>query len=163
MEFADGCIDDLPVPTDTHQSILKRLFLLFDRHVDAQRGAVHFASLRLRIGPGRCRELDLLLLLDVGDARRRDRYWLGADLVLEVVNPDNPGRDYLRKRGDDADVGVSEHWIVDPQSSKIIVLTLRDGRYVDREVFRPGDVADSALLGGLRAGVSDVFDAGLAE
>ena len=159
VEFADGYLEELPVPTDTHQSILKRLFRLFDQHVDARGGVVHFASLRLRIRPGRFREPDLLLLLNANDARRQDRYWLGADLVLEVVSPDDPERDYGRKRDDYADLGVPEYWIVDPQAGKITVLALHEGRYADHGVFRPGDVAASTLLDDFRVAVSDVLDA----
>ena len=31
------------------------------------------------------------------EPRRRDRYWLSADLVAEVASPDDPERDYDRK------------------------------------------------------------------
>ena len=52
-----------------------------------------FAALRMRIRAGKFREPDLLLLLDRSDPRYQDRYWLGADLMVEVVSPDDPERD----------------------------------------------------------------------
>ena len=52
IEFADGCIEELPVPTDSHQSILMFLYRLFDRHVRAQGGVALVAPLRLRIPNG---------------------------------------------------------------------------------------------------------------
>ena len=158
VEFADGHIEELPVATDTHQTVLKRLFRLFDRHVDDERGLALFAPLRLRIRPGRFREPDLLVLRDVDDPRRQDRYWLGADLVLEVVSPDDPDRDYVAKRADYADLGVPEYWIVDPRAGTITVLALKGGAYVDRGVFGPGGVATSTVLDGFRVLVSDVFE-----
>jgi hypothetical protein len=35
---------------------------------------------------GKFREPDLLLLLSAADKRRQNRFWLGADLALEVVS-----------------------------------------------------------------------------
>ena len=158
LEFADGRIEELREPTDSHQSILMLLFRLFDRHVRTERGVVLVAPLRLRIREGRYREPDLLLLRDANDPRRQDRYWLGADLVLEVVSPDDPRRDYEQKRCDYADLRIPEYWIVDPQAATITVLTLHGGRYVDHGVFGPGEAASSATLGGFRAPVSDMLN-----
>ena len=35
---------------------------------------------------------DLLLVADATDPRRRNRFWTGADVVVEVVSPDQPER-----------------------------------------------------------------------
>lgn len=156
LEFADGRIEELREPTDSHQSILMLLFRRFDGYLRG-RGVVLVAPLRLRIREGRYREPDLLLLRDAKDPRRQDRYWLGADLVVEVVGRDDPERDYVQKRHDYADLGIPEYWIVDPQADIITVLTLDGDKYVDHGVFRPGDVASSATLRGFRAPVSDIL------
>ena len=159
VEFADGCIEELREPTDSHQSVLMLLFRLFDERVRAENGVVLVAPLRLRIREGRFREPDLMVLLDATDSRRQDRYWLGADIVVEVVSPDDPERDYGQKRADYADLRIPEYWIVDPQVTKITVLRLdRDG-YVDHGVFGPEDVASSAVLSGFELPASRVFNA----
>ncbi len=158
VEFADGRIEELPSPTDTHQTVLALLFRLFDRHVDARGGVVRFTALRLRIRDGRFREPDLLALLDANDSRRQDRYWLGADLALEVVSPDDPARDYQEKRGDYATAGIAEYWIADPARGTITVLELRGGEYSKHGVFARGDTATSPLIDGLAVDVATVFD-----
>lgn len=163
IEFADGRIEELPLPTDTHQTVLAFLFRLFDRHVGTRGGVVRFAALRLRIREGRFREPDLLLLLDANDPRRQDRYWLGADLAVEVVSPDDPARDYEEKRVDYAEAGIAEYWIADPARGTITVLGLRAGEYVELGVFGRGDTANSALLDGVAADVTSVFDVGRAS
>ena len=157
LEFADGRIEELREPTDSHQSILALLFSLFDQYARNERGIALFAPLRLRIREGRYREPDLLLLREANDPRRQDRYWLGADLVVEIVSPDDPERDYVQKRDDYADLRIPEYWIVDPQADTVTVLTLDGDRYVNHGVFRPGDVASSATLRGFRAPVSDIL------
>ena len=81
--------------------------------------------------------------------------------MVEVVSPDDPGRDYGQKRKDYADLRIPEYWIVDPQATRITVLTLdRDG-YTEHGVFGPGDVASSAVLTGFEPSASTVFDAGV--
>jgi Uma2 family endonuclease len=117
------------------------------------------APLRLRLRERVYREPDLLLLLDASDPRRRDRYWLGADLVVEVVSPDDPARDLVQKRRDYATVGIPEYWIVNPLDATIAVLRLREGAYVEHGVFRRGDRATSVVLPGFAVDVSAVFDA----
>ncbi len=158
VEFADGCIEELPGPTDSHQSVLLFLFRLFDQRVRTEGGVALVAPLRLRIREGRFREPDLMLLRDASDPRRRDRYWLGADLVAEVVSPDDPDRDYREKRADYAEAGISEYWIVDPRRPEITVLTLGRDRYIDSDPFAPGEVATSFVLDGLSVAVSEVFE-----
>ncbi len=88
VEFTDGFLEVLPIPTDKHQTMVQVLFFAFFPFVHTRGGKVHFAPLRLRIRPGKFREPDLLLLLSAFDPRRQDRFWLGADLALEVVSED---------------------------------------------------------------------------
>ena len=159
VEFADGQLEILPAPTDRHQSILKFLFraMIF---VEDTGGIVHFAALRLRIRSGKFREPDLLLLLDANDPRRQNDYWRGADLVLEVVSPDDPARDLVEKRADYAEADIPEYWIVNPIDETLTVLGLSDGHYAEHGVFRRGEHARSLCLPDFSVAVADVFDAG---
>ncbi len=159
IEFTDGRLDVLPMPTDRHQAVSQFLFLALVPWVGARGGTVRFAPLRLRIRDGKFREPDLLLVQDAGDPRRRNDYWLGADLVMEVVSPDDPQRDTQVKRGDYAEAGIPEYWIVNPMDETITVLTLAGAEYAEHGVFRRGDRADSACLNGFAPSVADVFDA----
>lgn len=159
IELTDGQIQELPVPTDSHQAILALLYRLFHACLAPRGGIVRFSPLRVRIREGKFREPDLLLLRDRSDPRRRDRYWLGADLVAEVVSPDDPERDRVEKRADYAEGGIPEYWIVDPRDETITVLALEGGAYVERGVFPRGEAAVSPLLEGFEADVSEVFDA----
>ena len=117
------------------------------------------AALRLRIREGKFREPDLLMLRDRSDPRHQDRYWLGADLVVEVVSPDDPDRDLVEKRADYAEGGIPEYWIADPRGETITVLALEGEAYVEHGVFGRGGAATSPLLEGFAADVSAVFDA----
>jgi len=157
IEFTDGYVETLPVPTATHQIVLAALYDLFKPYVKARNGIVLFSGLRMRVREGKFRGPDLLLLRDRSDPRNRDRYWLGADLVVEVVSPDEPDRDLVVKRRDYAEANVPEYWIVDPRSETITVLVLTGGRYVEHGVFARGDTATSRLLDSFTVEAAAVF------
>jgi Uma2 family endonuclease len=158
IEFTDGCVEVLPMPTDDHQLISQRLFLALLQYLQPLGGLIQYAPLRLRIRPGMFREPDLLLVKNAKDSRRQNRYWTGADLVVEVVSPDKPERDTVEKRRDYAEGNIPEYWIVNPEAESITVLKLADGAYVEHGVFVRGETATSATLPGFSANVSDLLD-----
>lgn len=159
IEFTDGYIEVLPMPTDKHQTILMFLYELFAGFLRPRGGKVLVAALRLKIRPRKFREPDLLLVLDAKDPRRQNRFWLGADLALEVVSPDKPARDLIEKRGDYAEAGIPEYWIVNPETETITVLRLEGQAYVEHGAYGRGAAAESALLVGFSVGVDGLFDA----
>jgi len=159
VEFTDGFLEVLPMPTDKHQGMLGLLYLAFFNFIEPQGGKVRFSPLRLRIRPGKFREPDLLLLLSATDSRRQNRYWLGADLALEVVSEEKPERDLVDKRGDYAEAHVPEYWIVNPQTETITVLRLRGDAYEEAGIHRRGESAVSMLLPDFSVAVAAVFDA----
>ena len=159
IEFTDGRIEELPLPTFTHQAVLSFLHSLFRVWLRPRGGVVVFSGLRMRVREGKYREPDLLLLCERSDPRCQDRYWLGADLVAEVVSPDDPDRDLVEKRFDYAEAGIPAYWIVDPRDETITVLVLEGDAYVEQGAYARGDMAMSSLLDGFTADVAAVFDA----
>jgi len=119
IEFAAGCVEVLPMPTRRHQVILALLYELFVGFLRPRGGKVLFAPLRLQVRPSTYREPDLLLLLDANDPRNQNAFWLGADLVIEIVSPDDPERDIRVKRADYAEAGIPEYWVVDARTETL--------------------------------------------
>lgn len=158
VEFDDGTIDVLPIPTPEHQKLLARLYELFVAWIRPLGGLVLFAPLRVQIRPRKFREPDLVVLCDANDPRQQQRYWLGVDLALEIVSDDDPERDTRIKRMEYADAGIPEYWIVNPGDQTITVLALEGTAYTEVGVFQRRDVAVSRLFAGLRVDVDEVFD-----
>jgi Uma2 family endonuclease len=161
VELVDGCLEVLPVPTLLHQRILKWLFQLLDAWVTAHAiGEVHFAPLRVRLFPGNIREPDLIYLRPerIADLEKPLQ---GCDLAMEVVSPGtaNERRDYEEKRAAYASAGVQEYWIVDPQESRITVLTLDGTSFRVHGEFVPGQQATSLMFPGFAVDVTGVFAA----
>jgi Uma2 family endonuclease len=159
IEFSDGEIEVLPMPTSRHQVILLLLYDLFRAVMQQIGGKVLVAPLRLRVRSGKFREPDILMLLSAEDPRYQDAFWLGADLVVEIVSPDRPERDIDEKPRDYAEAGIPEYWIVNPLDETITVLTLNGEAYREHGVFARGAHATSRLLHGFSVSVDAVFDA----
>ncbi len=158
VEFTDGYIEVLPMPTVKHQLLLGFLFVAFLGFFKSRGGIVLFSPLRLRIRPGKYREPDLLVLLSAADPRNQDGSWLGADLALEVVSEDKPERDLVDKRGDYPEGGVPEYWIVNPMAETISVLRLQGAAYEEAGVYRRGQPAVCVLRPEFSVSVDEVFD-----
>ncbi|HEY0068607.1 MAG TPA: Uma2 family endonuclease [Chloroflexia bacterium] len=159
VELTDGVLEVLPMPTRKHQAISRFLFLALLAFLQPRGGTVFYAPLRMQIRPGKFREPDLLVLRNVDDPRNQDPFWLGADLVMEIVSPDDPARDFQVKRNDYAEAGISEYWIVDPTNSAITVLRLNGAQYAEHGVFRAEQRATSVLLADFSVPVNEVFEA----
>jgi Uma2 family endonuclease len=163
VEFTDGTLEPLSMPTDNHQMLLQVLFLAFLKYFGAAGGVVHFSPMRVRIRPGKFREPDLLVLMAANDSRRHNRYWDGADVAVEVVSEDKPERDLVDKVADYAEGRIPEYWIVNPQTKTITVLELRDGAYAEAGVYLPGQSARSVLSPDFSVDVTTIFNSATAK
>jgi Uma2 family endonuclease len=159
VEFTDAHVEVLPSPTRRHQAILLFVLMALREYILPRGGTALFAPLRLRIRPRKFREPDVLLVKDANDRRAQNRFWTGADLVVEVVSEDDPERDLVEKRADYAEGGIPEYWIVNPLDETITVLKLDGGAYTEHGVFGRGSDATSAALPGFGVRVDRVFDA----
>jgi Uma2 family endonuclease len=158
VEFSHGKLDFLTMPSVIHQEIVVYLFHLLSLFVATRKlGKVLVAPLRVQLWRGKFREPDVVLLLKTHLNRQTAQYWIGADLVMEVVSPDDRHRDTVTKRREYAQAGIPEYWIVDPELHRITVLRLQDQTYVEHGDWGEGEQATSVLLPGFVVSVDDVF------
>lgn len=163
VEFTDGFIEVLAMPSIEHQLILKFLLRSLENFAEPSGlGVVLFSPVRVWTRPTQYREPDLVFNFSAKHEQSGRRYYKGADLVMEVVSDDDKSRqhDYATKVADYELAGIPEYWIVDPKESKITVMTLQGGKYVAMGPYLRGDVASSILLEGFSLQVNDVFNAG---
>ncbi|MFN8491733.1 MAG: Uma2 family endonuclease [Caldilineaceae bacterium] len=160
IEFTNGYLEFLPMPTSSHQFIV---FFLY-RHLwtfvtERKLGEVLAAPLPVRIGTHKFREPDVFFMDSGHDNRRGEAYWRGADLVMEVISSDDPDRDYKTKKREYAEAGIPEYWIIDPLQQMITVFNLDGETYRAHGVFIPSTRATSVLLEGFVVDVAEVFAA----
>jgi Uma2 family endonuclease len=159
-EYSDGTIEVLPMPTTEHQEIVLFLVNLLRSFVNPRKlGRALMAPLRVRLREGRYREPDVVFMLERNSSRIGNRFWQGADLVMEIVSEDEPQRDLSEKRNEYAEAGIPEYWIVDPRTKTILVLRLVGAAYVVHSEATKTGVVSSALLPGFSADLDQVFAA----
>jgi Uma2 family endonuclease len=155
IEFSNGFIEVLPMPTIYHQRIVAFLYNALLAFTAAGRlGEVLFAPLRVQLWPGKFREPDLVFMEAEHESRITDDFWLGADMVFEVLSDDDRRRDLEIKRLEYAQAGIPEYWIVDPRLRRITVLWLDGAAYVVHGEFVEGMEATSRLLEGFKVNVA---------
>lgn len=160
VEFSDGRIELLPMPSRRHQKIVGFLYNLLVVFVEQrQLGMALFAPFIIRLWSGRHREPDVMFMFERNSQRCFETYWEGADLVMEVVSPDDPKRDLVTKKAEYARAKISEYWLVNPISETITVYVLEKGAKSYREagVYSKGQTAISVLLEGFTVDATKVF------
>jgi len=162
VEFSDGCLEVLPMPSPFHQFIVDYLVTLLKAFVVMHAtGRVLFAPLPIRLWQSKFREPDIVY---VQPGRIRDPKLApdGADLAMEVVSEgeENRKRDLETKREEYARAGIREYWIVDPEEQRITVLALEITSYRVHGVFGRGQTATSVLLPGFAVSVDAALAAG---
>jgi Uma2 family endonuclease len=162
IEFTDGRLEFLPMPTEIHESLVEFLFYALREFVERQNiGKVRWTGIRLRIRPRKFRLPDVIFLHKDNFHARHNRAWDGADLVMEVVSedPKDRERDYDQKLLDYAEAKVSEYWSVDHERRVVLIHRLAGDQYALHGELTSGQRATSALLSGFEINVAELFAA----
>ncbi len=162
-EFDHGRIEVLDMPSELHQFLVLFLYEALVGHVRRHDlGKVAVAPLPIKLWEGKLREPDILFMRREHATRRHANYWRGADLVMEVMSPNDPRRDRDTKRREYAQAGIPEYWLIDPAAKSVTVFSLppEADRYGTHGVFGPGERAESPGLPGFVLDVAELFAAG---
>ena len=107
VEFTDGFLEVLPMPTDKHQSVLKFLLLPFTY---SSRSAGPLQPRRYGFEFGQASTVSPTFLCSFQPPIRAAKIVSGQRGPRpEVVSEDNPERDLVEKRGDYAEGGILEY------------------------------------------------------
>jgi Uma2 family endonuclease len=160
VEFVDGRLQILPMPTELHQALTGFLWQLLLVLAQSDPGArAQFSPIRVRVFGQKYREPDVCFMFGKHAGRRHGKYWDGADLVIEIVSDTNRNHDWVTKLAEYAAAEIPEYWIVDPDDESVAVFSKSDGTtYVDQSRFTRGQIAASKTLDGFSFEVSTLFD-----
>jgi Uma2 family endonuclease len=160
VEFSDGTIEILPLPTQRHQKMARFLLGVLSVFVDQKNlGSVLVAPFVIRLWPDKNRMPDIVFMFEKNSHRCFEMYWEGADLVMEVVSTDDPERDFIVKKEEYAKAKIPEYWVAHPVTETIMIYVLDKSanRYREAGVFAKGQTAASVLLEGFTVDVTKVF------
>jgi Uma2 family endonuclease len=156
VEYTNGRLEILPMPTMEHQVILARLYDAIRAAAEAG-GRVLTAGARVKVADDTFREPDVLYMSPADRAFAHKEYTERVSLVAEILSESNRDHDLETKRVEYADAGIPEYWIIDPKSRQVSVLELRGDSYATHGVFGEGTTATSVVLGQFRVDVTKLF------
>jgi len=161
-ELIDGEHYVSPSPNIRHQVISGSLYLLLGAWLEAHPGGrAFYAPLDVIFSRFDVVEPDLLYLsaARAAEAMRGDFVQVVPDLVVEILSKGTRKRDETIKRQLYERTGVTEYWIVNPESESIRVFRRASARFASAvELSREaGDVLTTALLPGLEMPLARIF------
>src|SRR5438034_9505297 len=147
IELSDGHLIILPMPSLSHQRILKQFVYLGQTWLAAtKQGEILFAAHPIRLWPGKYREPDAMTWLNEHRDRMGERESGPPDLAVEIVSPTNEPHDLETKFREYAQAGIPEYWIIQPATSRVSVYALEQRAYRLAAHFNPGEKARSVVL-----------------
>jgi len=151
-ELFDGELVMTPAPSPQHQEIVTQITRALSNFVQRKSfGKVYVAPLDTIFDPHTVLQPDVLFI-------RRNRLHIVAedgvrsapDLVVEVLSPSTFHKDLRRKMAVYSQFGVSEYWVVDPETQSIdLYCRGKQGLELLRR-FSVGENFESRLLAGFR-------------
>jgi Uma2 family endonuclease len=132
-EWVDGEVVFMSPVNLRHQDVVGFLLRLMSQYVEMKKlGKVFYERFQMKTGPDLPgREPDIIFVANEHvDRIQFTRLEGPGDLVVEVVSPDDPKRDYIRKYDEYQRGGVREYWLIDPQKRDVKFYVLgEDGKF----------------------------------
>jgi Uma2 family endonuclease len=155
-ELWDGEIVMSPTPTPSHQTIVFNLARALDDFVrEKKAGSIFVSPLDVVLSQHRVVQPDLLFVSKANREIVQDRIRGVPDLVVEVISQ-TWKRDRVEKKALYEQFGVSEYWIVDPESRAIEVFALVKGVYQLHSKGTETSSAKSRLLPGFKISFNEL-------
>ncbi len=154
VEWVDGEIEYMGTVSREHSDLETYLVSLIRFYIEAcSLGIVFIEPFNMKLKAGHKlsgRNPDILFVANDHRDRIQKNHLDGpADLVIEIVGPDDPSRDRVEKFAEYEQGGVLEYWILDPETHRFDFFLLgEDGRYHLQQIGDEG-IYRSAMLAGL--------------
>jgi len=161
-EYIDGEVYMLSSPSVYHQRIIARLHIEMDRYFtdkpcDVFMSPFDVILLRKRKASNKnVVQPDLLVACDwESDTNENGRYTGIPKLVVEVLSPDNSGKEMFTKLSLYADSGIEEYWIIDPGTGNTIIYRFEDHAITATRTFTGNERCESFIYPELAFRVSE--------
>lgn len=160
-EIIEGVLYMTTAPSYFHQWIIRRLDLYVGIPLE-QQGLAYAATAPVGLLMPGCDPVqpDFVLVRHDNAGIIADRRIRGVpDLIAEVLSPGNPEQDTETKRHAYARAGVSEYWIIRPQTRDVLVCRTPDatlGDYTATQLIKPDETL-SPLHFPISLRIADLF------
>lgn len=158
IELWNGELVMSPTPTPSHQTIVGSLYRELDGFVRGLKvGKVFLSPLDVILSEHRVIQPDVFFIAKDNLDIIQDRIRGVPDLAVEVISPGSWKRDRVEKKSLYEQVGITEYWIVDPESRSIEVFALVKGVYQLHSRAVDSELAKSKLLAGFKISFSQLL------
>lgn len=157
-EVIEGKLYMSPSPRTLHQTLSKRLMVLFYELEQQGRGFIFAAPTDLLM-PGCTPVVPDLIYLDRSQRELiKEKYVEGAPtLLIEILSPGTAGRDRTLKLNRYARSGVPHYWIVDPAEQTLELYRLEGDAYRVEAALGPGDTFRPQAFPGIELKLDELF------
>jgi Uma2 family endonuclease len=158
-EYINGEIIMAPAPVVAHQEIIGNIYAILRAFVEKKRiGRVYLSPLDVELPTGDVVQPDIFFLTkeEAAAASSAKRVKGVPSFVVEILSPGSVKHDAITKRNLYERNGVSEYWIVDPETKTVSQLVLSEGHYALTELAEADNI-QGAVLAGFEEGVAKFF------
>lgn len=164
-ELMNGVLVEMPPESEENNDIARKLLFELAKHLPISLLAYKDTEIEVTGRRATCRIPDLLVHTEASKAAiaGTTRATITRDmpplaLVVEVVSPGqiNRERDYRYKHTEYAARGITEYWIVDPETPQVTLCLWVNGQYEDR-AYSGAEVLQSTVVPGFGLTVAQIF------
>lgn len=164
-ELMNGVLVEMPPESEENNDIARKLLFELAKHLPMSLLAYKDTEIEVTGRRATCRIPDLLVHTEASKAAiaGTTRATITRDmpppaLVVEVVSPGqtNRERDYRYKHTEYAARGITEYWIVDPETRQVTLCLWVNGQYEDR-AYSGAEVIQSTVVPGFGLTVAQIF------
>jgi len=158
-QLIEGELHMAPAPNRYHQDISRNLEWILLRHLDEHSiGILYHAPFDVYLTDINVYQPDIIFVSKANEHILTEAGAEGApDLVVEILSPKTARFDKEPKREIYARTGVTELWIIDPESRTLSRYCLRENSQTPVAVLRETDSLETPLFPGLRIALAGVF------
>jgi len=119
-----------PSPMFDHQNVLGEIYFQL-RKVLNEKGVAVVAPFDVKLDQTKnVVQPDITVILKSNKNQIKDGRYSGApDLIVEILSPGNKDHDLITKKDLYENFGVTEYWVVDPETRLTLGFFRREGRY----------------------------------
>ena len=121
-----------PSPVFDHQNVLLDIAVCLRQFLNSDgKGQVIVAPFDVKLDQTKnVVQPDIAVILKSNPNQIRNGRYSGApDLIVEILSPGNKDHDLITKKDLYEKFGVSEYWVVDPETRLTLGFSLHEGRY----------------------------------
>ena len=159
-EYIDGKIYHLTSPSIMHQKISGNIYTILSLWFKNKKCLPLFSPLDVTLSKGNDKNVvqpDILVICDPENVDENEKYIGILELVIEVLSKSTKSHDLIRKLDLYKDSGVSEYWIINPDSEEIYLYNFRNNEIKDMCAYKNKESVRSTVFERLKIELEEIF------